>query len=792
MAKKPTYEELEQRIKELEKEVIELKQTEKTLRENEELFNILAEETGQLMFFFNPETGKIKWTGAVEAITGYTLEEYYSFDVDALIELVHPDNRKMVMKTMNHAVKNGTRFDTEYRLRRKDGSYIYVEEHGSFVSGREGKLYPTVGTISNITERKQAEEAKQQALILLQSAEDIGMSGCWSQSLQADRQVVWSQGEYQIHGLPLNVKPSLKLHLHCVHPEDREEHIRLFKEHLASNQTHFSQEYRIQKQDGTIKHIQAKYEIFRDYNGRPVTVRGTNKDITEQKQIETALRESEERFRTIAEDMPVLICRFLPDGEITYVNKAYDYFANTPEEFIGSNFLTLIPESDWETVMANICALTIEEPTLSHEHRVILPGNDIRWQRWTSRALFDNKEQLIAYQSIGEDITERKGLEEQLRQATKMEAVGRLAGGVAHDFNNALTPIIGISDMLLMELTPNHSLFGRINEIKKAGDRCASLTRQLLAFGRQQQMELKVFNLNDVVINVETLLLRVIGEDIDFIKHLEPDLENTKADINQIEQILVNLAVNARDAMPTGGKLTIETSNVFFDDEYASSHVSVAPGHYVMLAVSDTGVGMDDEVKSNIFEPFFTTKEKGRGTGLGLSTVYGIVKQSGGNIWVYSEPGIGTTFKTYLPCVNEKPDKLFAKDVPITEKLIGSETILLVEDDADARKAINHILTEHGYIILEASSGEEAIRLREQYSSKIHLLATDVVMPGISGRELADQLIQSYPDMKVLFMSGYTDDAILNHGVLEKETHFVQKPFTVNSITKKIREVLDE
>jgi PAS domain S-box-containing protein len=396
----------------------------------------------------------------------------------------------------------------------------------------------------------------------------------------------------------------------------------------------------------------------------------------------------------------------------------------------------------------------------------------------------DDSGKVIGTRTAFIDITESKRLEKQLIQSQKMEAIGTLAGGVAHDFNNILTTIIGNADLILMTVDKDESLRKGIEDIKIAGKRAAALTRQLLAFSRKQIIQPKVLDLNELLSGIEKMLVRLIGENIEILMIPESALWKIEIDPGQMEQVIMNLVVNAKDAMPNGGKLTIETSNMDLDENYFRDHgVENPPGPYVMMAVSDTGSGMDKEVQEHIFDPFYTTKEKGKGTGLGLSTIYGIVKQNNGFIWVYSEPGQGSTFKIYLPRVKG--------DTPV-ENLSGFETVLIVEDDDSLRKLMRTILKQKGYKILEAENGEDALRISEEHEGRIDLMITDVVMPKMSGKEVAERLQPLYPQMKVIYMSGYTDDAIVHHGVLAAGLNFLEKPFSSEGLARKVREVLDK
>jgi two-component system, cell cycle sensor histidine kinase and response regulator CckA len=508
------------------------------------------------------------------------------------------------------------------------------------------------------------------------------------------------------------------------------------------------------------------------------------------KRQEDALRVSEARHRSLVQSAVYGMYRSSLDGKFLGVNPA------------------LVSMLGYASAQELLAVDLSKDVYVNPEHRAAIireyiefgtfQTGEVRWKRKDGRqitvrlsgtALKNERGETLGFEMIAEDITERRALEEQLRQSQKMEAVGRLAGGIAHDFNNLLTVIKGYSELMLEELDGPDPLHNELDEIRKAADRAASLTRQLLAFSRQQVLAPKVLDLNIIVNNMDKLLHRLLGEDIDLFTVLEPGLGRVKADPGQLEQVIMNLAVNARDAMPRGGKLTIETTNVDLDDAYARDHVSVTPGRYVMIAVSDTGLGMTEKVKSRIFEPFFTTKEVGKGTGLGLSTVYGIIKQSGGYVWVYSELGIGSTFKVYLPRVDAPADFTPAHSLQPARR--GTETVLLVEDEDGVRALVRQVLHKHGYNVLEARNGGEALLMCERHQGKIDLLLTDVVLEQMSGRELAERLLKVRPEMKVLYVSGYADDAIVHHGVLTAGMAFLQKPFTTEALARKVRSVLD-
>jgi len=505
-----------------------------------------------------------------------------------------------------------------------------------------------------------------------------------------------------------------------------------------------------------------------------------------------ALQRSEANYRSLIEGATYGIFRCSVDGKFLTVNPALVAMLGyqSEAELLAANLVTDInPDPDKGAQL------------LRHYRQAErLAGVEVEWKRkdgtlvavrLSGRTISGEPGASECFEVMAEDLGERRRLEERIRKVQKMETVGRLASGVAHDFNNLLTIISGFSQLLLERLEAGDPRRAYVKEIQGAEERAASLTRQLLAFGRRQILLPQVLDLNAIVAKMDKMLRPLLGEDVELVTVLPPDLGRVKADPGQIEQVILNLAVNARDAMPGGGKLTLETANVDLDKSYALGHAEVRTGPYVALAVSDTGCGMDGETQSHLFEPFFTTKEKGKGTGLGLAMSYGIVQQSGGYIWVYSEPGQGTTFKIYLPRVQEVPEPVAVNQAQ-AGPAVGVETILLVEDEAAVRSLVRGVLEARGYSVLEAGRADEALLICQQNLGPIHLLLTDVVMPQMMGPALAESLQVLRPTMKVLYMSGYTDHAVFRNGALQAARSFIQKPFTPETLAQKVRWVLDE
>jgi PAS domain S-box-containing protein len=545
----------------------------------------------------------------------------------------------------------------------------------------------------------------------------------------------------------------------------------------------------LRRPDGT--RIPVEFHVARMPDGG--TVCGC-RDLSQREQAEKARADAETKYRMLVEHV----------NAITYIaeigiNGKWYYISPQVENILGytqEEWLALAPNWDRHIHPDDLPVVVAAEEQSENgypfqaEFRVRRKDGREVWLSDTA-VIVQGSDSHPVMEGIMVDITERKALETQLQQSRKMEAVGRLAGGIAHDFNNLLTIISGYTELALSRPQLPSEARADIERIENASGRAASLVRQLLAFSRKQVLQPKILDLNKIVLNLDSLLRRLMDERIEMVTRVKDDLGKVKADPAQVEQVLMNLVVNARDAMPEGGRLVVETCNIELDTNYAVDHVSVKPGRYVMLAVSDTGVGMDRQTVAHIFEPFFTTKESGRGTGLGLSTVYGIVKQSGGYIWVYSEPGKGSTFKVYLPRVDEVPEAVGAAlAAPRAQR--GTETILIVEDEEAVRELIQTVLTEKGYDIIPSLDPQHAEQIAARFPGEIHLLLTDMVMPGTSGRELAERISARRRDIRVLFMSGYTDNVITSGGMLEEGLAFLQKPFSPAALVQKVREVLSQ
>ena len=878
---------------------------ERTPHENERNYRFLLEEASDAILIADAAWRWITVNPQACELLGYSEDELLALSV---ADVIAPEDLEAHPLRMD-ALRDHQRVRSERLLLRKDGRRVPTEISSRILP--DGRFQAIVRDVSK---RKEAEAALRRGREWLELAHSAGGIGVWEWDLQADH-AIWSDSYYRLLGLEPSPKATYADWLERLHPDDLE----LVERHFSALQAggRFTTDYRIVRPDGQVRWHYNVGICSLDADGQPQRITGMSMDVTERKLAEAALRESEERYRTLIDNATDLIYSHDLSGRFLSINRAGEAVTGyTQAELLQLTLLDLVAPEYWDllrqrardriedgNVKRTTCELElvardgrrvpveISSAAITQEGRIValqgvardtserrtaeaalrasearfraiceasplgifladtqggcvysnpamlqqlgLPAGQELGTGWTevlhsedrvpimaewSAAIRERRgfevnqrvlranglvtqlvirvapvwegEQLLGFVGCSLDVTERASLEEQLRQAQKMEAVGRLAGGVAHDFNNMLAVINGYSELSLIGLEPCSPLREPLQEIQKAGDRAATLTRQLLAFSRKQLLRPETLDLNRVVSEMHTMLSRLIGEDIMLATRLAAELDRISADPGQIEQVILNLAVNARDAMPRGGRLTLSTRNVYLDAASVRPHAHQPPGPYVLLEVSDTGCGMSPEVQARIFEPFFTTKNLGEGTGLGLATVYGIVTQSGGHVEVVSTPDVGSDFRIYLP--KAAGDEGLEAVTPVAAAPArGAETILLVEDEAMVRTLVRTVLEGCGYRVLEAATVEELDRLREQHPDTIDLLLTDVVMPERSGPEVAEFLRQDYPDLRVLFMSGYTDDAVIRHGMSTAEAAFIQKPFSPWILAQKVRELLD-
>jgi len=756
------------------------RRTEEALRRSEERFRQIAETIDEVFWVVDPNVTKMIYISpAYERVWGRSCASLYE-NPQSFLESLHPDDRDRALAILE-SQKTGQSFDHEYRIVRPDDSVRWIWNRGFPVRDDAGQVIRHVGVAVDITEHKRTVEALQNEKGFSESVID-SLPDAFYVLDRRGQPLRWNKNAEIVLGYSREELAALAP-LAMVAEDERPLLVSKMRETFAEGSA--TVEVHLLTKDG--RKIPYLLTATRAVIGDQVCLVGIGVDITERKKAEA----ERTRLVTAIEQSAEGVVITNTAGDIEYVNPAFTRITGySREEVVGHNPRILKSDKQDPAFYQQLWA-TILRGEIWHGELINRRKDGKVYNEELNIAPVRNaRGEITHFIATKQDVTERKRLENQFRQAQKMEAVGRLAGGVAHDFNNLLTIINGYSEMVLERLDSSDPTRGQLEEIRKAGERAGSLTRQLLAFSRQQMLAPRVLDLNTLVTDVEKMLRRLIGEDIDLAIVRDPGLGQVKADSGQIEQILLNLAVNARDAMPEGGKLVIETANVELDEAYADQHGLVPPGSYVLLAVNDTGIGMNAETQAHIFEPFFTTKEQGKGTGLGLATVYGIVKQSAGFIWVYSELGRGTTFKIYLPRIDEPGESVPASEAR-GHSVGGAETILLVEDEGALRALAARILQALGYRVLESDSPEDALRIGEQHQEPIHLLLTDVVMPRISGRKIAESLAFLRPALKVLYMSGYTDDAVFRNGVLEPGATFIQKPFTPAALARKVREVLD-
>jgi PAS domain S-box-containing protein len=777
------------------RDITQRKEAEAALREREEQYRLLVNNIPAVVF-----KGYLDWSiefidNKIEELTGYHQDEFNSRRLKWR-QLILPEDFEGARRAFIQALKTNKPYVREYRIRHKDGHPIWIQARGHILCDLQGKVEYIYGVFFDITEQQQAEEALRQSRARLDEAQQLARLGNWEWRIPSN-EVLWSDEVYRILSLdPGEAAPSFETYLKTVPPEDRSLIKRAFSDALH-RQKPYKIEHRVSRSDGWESIVYAQGEIFYDAAGQPLRMMGTIQDITERKRAERALAESERRYRLLAEHVTDVIWTMDLQLNFTYVSPSIQWLTGyEAQDYLQLPLDRVLTPATLEMVRSRLQEeLAKPEDPLDPARAATLElelyrrdGSTV-WAEVKASLLRDGQGQTVGILGVSRDITVRRKLEAQLQQAQKMEVVGRLAGGVAHDFNNLLTAILGYSGLLLAGLDEGAPNYQELMEVKKAGERAGLLTRQLLAFSRRQVLQPKPLNLNKVLENLAKMLKRVIGEDIQLNITYGAGLGLVLADPGQMEQVILNLTVNARDAMPRGGQLSIETANVELDDAYARSHAQVQPGKYVMLAVTDSGFGMDAATRDHIFEPFFTTKDVGKGTGLGLSTVYGIVHQSGGHIYVYSDPGLGATFKVYLPrATSQGQADLAPKDAE--EAFRGQETILLVEDEDVVREIAGRILRRSGYQVLEARDGHDALQICREYQGPIHAVLTDLVMPGMSGRQLVLRLNSLRPGLKVALMSGYAEEDMADQEGLGRGLVFIQKPFEAGVLTRKIWELL--
>jgi two-component system cell cycle sensor histidine kinase/response regulator CckA len=773
-------------------DVTERKRSEDALKRLNERLTLATQAASLGIWDWDVATNALIWDAGMCQLHG--LEgNHFSGTYDTWLKRLHIEDVDRCENETAQALRGEKDYDTEFRVVWPDGTIRHLKALGQVVRDADRKPLRMIGVTYDVTERKVAEDARQESeqrvrLLLNSTAEAIyglDVDGkCTFTNLSCLKMFGYANSD-DLLGRNMH---AVVHHSHADGSPLPVEGCEIFQAFRRGEEAHVDDEV-LWRADGTCFSAEYwSYPIRKD--GRVVGAVVTVLDIAARRTAEQALRTSESRYRALFDENPMPMWAY--DARtlkiVTANQAAAEQYGFTTSELVSMTLTDVqAPEEAdkvWEAVKATPLGRQYVG-TWKHRRKdgrlldVDVHLNDVEFEGHPLRL------------AVLHDVTEQRRLEEQFRQAQRMEAIGRLAGGVAHDFNNLLTVIGGYGELLLADLPTGTPAREAVGEMVAAGVRASALTRQLLAFSRKQVLEPRVLDLNSIVANVDKMLRRLIGEDIDFITVFGPDLGRVRADPGQIEQVLMNLAVNARDAMPKGGKLTIETCNVDLDAAYARQHVNVRPGPYVMLAVSDTGTGMDEATIARIFEPFFTTKEQGKGTGLGLSTVYGIVQQSGGTISVDSIPGRGTSFKIYLPRTEyqSEPERI---GMPSGQFVVsGRETVLLIEDEPAVRRLARDILAGKGYTVLEGTDTEEALRLAREHPGPIHLIVTDVVMPGMSGPDLITHARALLPSVKVLFMSGYSDEAVTHHGILEQGAAFLAKPFTAASLLNKVIEVLN-
>jgi PAS domain S-box-containing protein len=771
-------------------DITERRRGNEALRENEERLRLALEGTTDGIWDWNLRTGRVYFSPRYYTMLGYEPGEFPP-SYESWRQLLHPDDVLVTEQAVQHAIETQSPYVREFRLRSKNGEWLWILGRGKVAEvNAAGEAVRMAGSHVDISQRKQMELALQESQFFLQRSQAGARIGSYCLDISRATWVCSSVLE-EICGLDSACPKTTELWIALLHPADKDDMVRYYREHVVTGCNRLDREYRIiRRNDGGERWVHDCGELDLDQHGVPVRIIGTVQDITERKQAEEALRESEARYRMLfhSNPQPMWVYDFETLAFLDVNEAAIRSYGYSREEFLQMTLKDIRPPEEIPLLL-DIVAQVDKGFSDVHVHHRKKDGTIFDVEVNSHSVIYQGREARLV---LASDITERlhaeaalRQLEQQLFQAQKMEAVGRLAGGVAHDFNNHLTVIVGYCRMILAQLDPHDPVAEKIRQVLRAGDQSAQLTQQLLAFSRKQVLQPKIFCPNAVVADTVRMLDRVIGEDLELVTTLDPALGAIQADPGQINQVLMNLAVNARDAMPNGGRITIQTSNVDLDERQRE----VKPGAYVLITVSDNGTGMDQATLDHIFEPFFTTKATGLGTGLGLAMVYGIVQQSGGSISACSEPGQGTTFKLCFPRMAARPDAVSEPGFTL-DAAGGDETILVVEDHSDLRLLTVSILEGLGYNVLSAAHGAEALERSRNHAGPIHLMITDVVMPGMNGRDLAQRMAELRPGMTVLFTSGYTANVIASQGVLESGVAYLPKPFTPAQLAQKVHSML--
>ncbi len=769
-------------------DITDRKQAEDGLRDSEEKFRNIVESSPMGVFLYQlEEDGRLVFLDANPAADQILGVDTAGFVGKTIEEAFPPLAETEVPDRYRRAAADGTPWQTQQLI------YDHEGISGAFdVSAFQTAPDQVAVMFLDITERKKAADALRASEERLRLATRSGRVGIWEYEIETDL-LQWDDLMFELYGETREgSKPGIQRWRDLVHPDDLEAAEEEFREALRPGGRPFDTQFRIIRRDtGEIRHIRGLAGVYRDDAGRPLRALGTNWDITESREAEEALRDSERRFRSVVEQLNDATY-ILYEGRFDLVNERFCQLTGVTREEVASPGFQF-----WELVAPGSIPV-IRKRQEQRDRGEEVPGIyefEIR-HRDGHMVQVEASVTEIEYRGgkavlgLLRDIGEKKSLKEQLVMAQKLESIGRLSGGVAHDLNNLLTPIIGFGDLVLGGLPAEDEHRDSVAEILQAAYRARGLVRQLLAFSRRQAMEFHAVDLNRLVEEFLSLLHRTMGENVD-IKFLPaPSNPVIRGDRGQLEQVILNLAVNAKDAMPEGGTFTIQTFEVELDEDYAGARPGVTPGRYAALTFTDTGEGMDAETRKNVFEPFFTTKERGKGTGLGLATAYGIVKQHDGNIWAYGEPGEGSTFKCYLPLADVSALEGVPRQDEVTD-VAGTETVMVVEDEDAVRGLAVKVLTDCGYSVHQAGNGKSCLEFLRGFDGPLHLLLTDVVMPGMNGRELYTEVKGIFPEARVLFMSGYPEDIMTRRGVLDKGIPFVQKPFSVRRLAAGVREALD-